>query len=310
MLVIADRQPRPGFSDQDLQALVELAGVLAGKMELRRIAAHALESELSLREAERRFRGIADFADVLIISAGTDGHGAFVNETWLEFTGRSLEEELGDGWAEVIHPDYQRAVVEGYWQAFRERRPFAAEFSMRRHDGMYRWMQGRARPRFLDDGTFAGYIACIWDVTDYHTATMDLRKQARCTAAVAEAAGLFYLVLDSEGRIEQISPICQRTSGRQPQQMQGCLAWESCTAAQQGAAAVRDAVRQAASSGATVRAPTTYASPSRGEVGLLWTITPIQSERGEASTLVATVFEPGGRDRLAANGESGCACSH
>lgn len=166
VLVIADTEPRPGFSRSDLETLAELAGVLAGKMELRMMACQARETELSLQEAERRFRNIADAAPVLIIYSGVDGASSFVNKTWLEFTGRTLADELGDGFAEMFHPDYRETVLREYWDAFQARVPLTQEFPMLRHDGEYRWMLVRGMPRFQDDGTFAGYIGCFVDVTD------------------------------------------------------------------------------------------------------------------------------------------------
>ncbi len=166
VMVIADTQPRPDFSQRDAETLAELAGVLAGKMELRMMVSQARETELSLKEAERRFRNIADAAPVLIIYTGDDGSVLFVNKTWLEFTGRELEDELVEGYIETFHPDYREAALVKYWEAFQARVPHTQEFPMRRHDGEFRWMLARGMPRFHDDGKFAGYIGCLVDVTD------------------------------------------------------------------------------------------------------------------------------------------------
>ena len=167
ILVIADRQPRPDFSDQDLQALATLAEVLAAKMELRMVAAQAVETELALREAEGRFRMMANAASVLIIYGGPDGSCSFVNKTWLEFTGRCFEESLGDDWAEDVHPEDRSAVIETYWNAFQTRQPFTSGWRMRRHDGNYRWMLGRGTPCLREDGTFAGFVGVFVDDEDH-----------------------------------------------------------------------------------------------------------------------------------------------
>jgi len=169
LLVIADVAPRPEFSPRDLETLAELAGVLAGKMELRWMAFEARDSESTLGEAENRFLNIANCAPVMIIFSGTDGGSSFVNNTWLEFTGRSLDEELGDGYAESFHPDHRERVMREYWTAFEARRPVTIELPMRRHDGEYRWMQARGVPRLLDNGQCAGYIGCFMDLTDART---------------------------------------------------------------------------------------------------------------------------------------------
>jgi PAS domain S-box-containing protein len=178
LLAIADVKPRPEFSRQDHELLSEVAGVLAEKMELRLMACQARQAESCLREAENRFRNIADSVPVMLIYSGVDGGSSFVNKAWLEFTGRSFAEELGDGYAETFHPDYRERTMETYWDAFQERRSLTIEFPMRRHDGDYRWMEARGVPRFHDDGTFAGYIGCLIDLTDQRSAVPEARKDA------------------------------------------------------------------------------------------------------------------------------------
>ncbi len=291
LLVIADVKPRPDFSPQDADTLAELAAVLAGKMELRTMACEARETGFSLKEAESRFRNIANSAPVLIIYSGADGGPCFVNKTWLDFTGRSLEEELPDGFAESFHPDYRESAMEQYWDAFQARRPLTQEFPMLRHDGEYRWMLARGMPRVQSDGTYAGYIGCLIDVTEQRSALLDLQKQKQCTVAIAEASGAMYLILDPEGRIEQVSPVCQRLSERDPLQMYGRFIWEVCHAAAPEPAVMRDAIRQAASGRAAVRVP-------RGNV--LWTLMPILAEHGELRALVASATELGAAPKLRA----------
>jgi len=294
-LVIADRLPRPDFSGRDANTLGELASVLAGKMELRMIASLALESELSLREMERRFRGIANSAPVLLFYSRADGGCLFVNKTWLDFSGRKLEEELETGWADLIHPSHREKVVDEYWRALQERRPFRTEAPFRRHDGEYRWLVAQGAPRFREDASFAGYVACLWDITPYHNCAATVSKQAQLTAAVAAAARVFYLVLDLEGRIEEVSPLGHFVSQPSPQQMVGGLVWEACDAAIPGAPAVRDAFMQAVARRTAVQAQTTYTHPSGGTAELTWTLTPMESEKGELSGVIATVFETSGR---------------
>jgi PAS domain S-box-containing protein len=167
VLVIADRVPRPEFSATDLRDLADLAGILAAKMELRMIASLALEAELSLRENEQTIHGIAGYAPVPLIYCRADGACVFVNQAWLDFSGRRLEQELASGWISLIHAEYRRAVVEECWRAFEAQLPFTAEAPLRRHDGKYRWMLSKGAPRFRGDGSFAGHVACLIDVADY-----------------------------------------------------------------------------------------------------------------------------------------------
>lgn len=291
MLVIADVRERLDFSPADYENLVELAGMLAGKMELRMMASQARESELAAIEAENRFRNIADSAPVMIIHSGTDGATSFVNRTWLDFTGRTLEEELSEGPGGSFHPDYRDSALRQYWDAFRERRPITQEFPMRRHDGVYRWMRTHGAPRFRGDGAYAGYVGCFVDVTDQRSAVLALRKQTLIMAALGDAAGAFFLILDPDGRIEQMSPMCQRASGRDPAAMCGRFLWKVCDAAMPAGAAIRDAVRRAVSTRGKVQTTTSCPLPGgKGPAELHWTFTPVVSEQNEVLGVVAATF--------------------
>ena len=101
---------------------------------------------------------------------------AFFNQTWLDFTGRTLEEEWGVGWAEGIHfEDFQRCI-DTYMAAFAERRTFEMEYRLRRADGQYRWVLDRGTPRWERDGRFAGYIGSCADITDRKDLELDLMR--------------------------------------------------------------------------------------------------------------------------------------
>jgi len=124
------------------------------------------KAEQSLREGEERFRLVANTAPVLIWMSGTDKLCTYFNQPWLEFTGRSLEAELGNGWAEGVHSEDFKACLDTYTQAFDRRERFVMEYRLRRHDGEYRWVLDIGVPRFNPDGSFAGYIGSCLDVTD------------------------------------------------------------------------------------------------------------------------------------------------
>ena len=138
--------------------------VLAALAEEHEQAAHVV------RESEERFRLVANTAPVMIWMAGTDRRCTYVNQPWLDFTGRPLEAEVGNGWAEGVHKKDLKYCLETYSQAFDQRQSFAMEYRLRRNDGEYRWILDSGVPRFDTDGTFAGYIGSCLDITD--------RKQA------------------------------------------------------------------------------------------------------------------------------------
>ena len=132
--------------------------------------------QLALRESEERFRNMADHAPVMIWISGADKGCTYVNKQWLDFTGRGLEEQLGDGWTRAIHPaDYNHAL-ETYSSHFDERTPFEAEYRLLRNDGVYRWIYDSGAARFSQEGVFLGYIGTCLDITERKESEVKLHK--------------------------------------------------------------------------------------------------------------------------------------
>jgi PAS domain S-box-containing protein len=131
----------------------------------------------ALRESEARFRTMANTAPVMIWMSGTDKLCTFFNKGWLNFTGRTLEQELGNGWAAGVHPDDFDNCVEMHVNAFDARQEFTMEYRLRRFDGEYCWVLGHGVPRFESDGTFLGYIGTAIDITERKRAESELRRQ-------------------------------------------------------------------------------------------------------------------------------------
>ncbi len=119
-----------------------------------------------VRESEGRFRLVANTAPVMIWMAGTDRLCTYVNQPWLEFTGRPLEAELGNGWVEGVHKEDLNRCLQTYSEAFGQRQSFEMEYRVRRNDGEYRWILDIGVPRFNSGGNFAGYIGSCLDITD------------------------------------------------------------------------------------------------------------------------------------------------
>jgi PAS domain S-box-containing protein len=128
-----------------------------------------------LSESEARFRSMADGAPVLIWMSGADKLCTFLNRGWLDFTGRSMKEELGEGWSAGVHPDDRETRLRTYADAFDGRRAFTVEYRLRRHDGEYRWILDRGVPRLGPDGVFQGYVGVVDDVTELRRATAEIR---------------------------------------------------------------------------------------------------------------------------------------
>ena len=119
-----------------------------------------------LQESENRFRIMADTSPVLIWMADTSKACTYFNKVWLNFTGRTLEQEKGYGWREGIHSDDYVSCIEQYIAAFDQHLPFTTEYRMLRFDGVYRWILDNGSPRFAPDGTFLGYIGSCVDITE------------------------------------------------------------------------------------------------------------------------------------------------
>jgi PAS domain S-box-containing protein len=118
---------------------------------------------------DQQFRELADFAPVMIWRSGTDMLCDWFNKPWLEHTGRTMEEEVGDGWTELVHPDDYDHCLGIYVEAFNERRRFTMEYRLLRHDGQYRWLLDNGAP-FHRGGEFAGYFGSCIDITSHRLA--------------------------------------------------------------------------------------------------------------------------------------------
>ncbi|MFA9216005.1 MAG: PAS domain S-box protein [Sphingomonadaceae bacterium] len=138
-----------------------------------------VRAEASLKESEQRFRLVADAAPVLIWVSGTDQLSCWFNQPWLAFTGRSMTQEVDNGWADGIHPDDADHCFQVYRAAFTARHPFSREYRLRRHDGTFRWLIDNGAPRFRSSGEFDGYIGSCIDVTEYKIAEASLQEAAR-----------------------------------------------------------------------------------------------------------------------------------
>lgn len=129
------------------------------------------------------FRQFADVVPLMMWRSDTSGQAVHHNECWLAFTGRSAEDEVGDGWRRGLHPDDFERHAALVAEAFAARKPFSAEFRLRRHDGAYRWLLDTARP-LTQDGKFEGYLGTCFDITDRK------RAEEQTEAALVEKEAL------------------------------------------------------------------------------------------------------------------------
>jgi PAS domain S-box-containing protein len=175
-----------------------------------------------LRESEARFRSMADTAPVLIWMADQGGRRTFFSKTWLDFTGRTLAQELGDGWAAGIHPDDRERYLATYAGAFDARREFTTELRLRRHDGEYRWVLDKGVPRLAPDGMFLGYIGCADDIGERKRAEAEaaqyrerLAHVVRLHAADEMSAALAHEITQPLGAIENYALAARRRAAEE-----------------------------------------------------------------------------------------------
>jgi PAS domain S-box-containing protein len=168
-------------------------------------------------QAEQRFRDLLDLSPVMVWVADSDAMCMFFNRAWLEFRGRVVEQEIGNGWTEGLHPDDRDICLEGYLKAFTARQPFRMQYRMQRASGDYCWVEGSGLPRY-DGDRFIGFIGSIADVSDrrrhYYTPDEEsmrmvfaltererqvlvLIAEGKSTKAAAERLGISYKTADS-----------------------------------------------------------------------------------------------------------------
>ncbi len=151
------------------------SGRVIGASKVARDVTAQKQAERALRESEQRFRVITDASPVMVWMAGTDKLCYYFNKGWLDFVGRTLEQESGNGWAENVHPEDFDRCLQIYISNFDARRPFEMQYRMRHHTGQYRWILDRGVPRYAPDGTFEGYVGGCLDIHDQKEAAEKVR---------------------------------------------------------------------------------------------------------------------------------------
>ena len=158
------------------------------------------QADLALRESEERFRIMADTAPVMIWMAGTDRLCTFFNKGWLDFTGRTPEQESGNGWAEGVHREDLEHCLDVYASAFDARQEFAMEYRLRRCDGEYRWVLDHGVPRFASDGAFLGYIGTCIDISERKERDNLLKRERAFLLQIIEINPNLIFAKDRQGQ--------------------------------------------------------------------------------------------------------------
>jgi PAS domain S-box-containing protein len=166
-LVLSTTAKRRGWPEELVQQL-QILGDIFHEAVMRKRA------EESARESEERFALVADSAPMLVWMSGSDKLYTYFNRGWLNFTGRTLEQELGEGWTASVHPEDLERCLSGHGKAFEARSEFKLEYRLRRRDGHYRWIMDYGVPRYCPDGSFCGYIGSCIDISDLKASQQEM----------------------------------------------------------------------------------------------------------------------------------------
>ena len=132
--------------------------------------------QANMSASEQHFRTLANGGSALIWTSGTDKLCNYFNEPWLKFTGRTLQQEYGNGWAEGVHPEDFDRCLEIYVSNFDQRKPFSMNYRLRHADGSYRWLRDEGTPRYDIHGKFLGYIGFCYDITEQKDASAEVER--------------------------------------------------------------------------------------------------------------------------------------
>ncbi len=176
---------------------------------------------VQMSESEERFRSMANSVPALIWISDQTPQRSFFNKTWLEFTGRSLREELGDGWMENIYPADRQRYLQVYLGGFATRKPFEVEYKLRRHDGEFRWVLARGSPRFTSTGTFAGFSGLCLDITEHKRAEEHVRVSEARYRTLTETIPQLVWNASADGRASFFNKRWYDYTGLTAEQSQG-----------------------------------------------------------------------------------------
>jgi PAS domain S-box-containing protein len=171
-------------------------------------------TEEALRQSDLKFRLMADNAPVMIWVSGPDKLCTWFNKPWLDFTGRTMEQERGEGWAQGVFPEDLDRCLHTYVAAFDARQPFTMDYRLRRHDGDYRWILDNGIPLYGSSGVFQGYIGSCVDITDS-------KQAAERFESVLQAAPVAMILLDRSGRIILVNAQVERLFGYAREELLG-----------------------------------------------------------------------------------------
>ena len=163
-------------------------------------------AQAALQESETRFQTMANCFPLLMWIANEEGKCTFFNKSWLDYTGKKMEEELGYGWTKEVHPQDLTKCIAIHQESFKSRQPFQQEYRLKRWDGKYRWLLDYGTPRYRPDGSFAGYIGSCLDISGRKKIEASLQESERRWRTLLKNVRMLVVALDRQGKVDYVNP--------------------------------------------------------------------------------------------------------
>jgi PAS domain S-box-containing protein len=193
LAALADNNP--------LALLLLTAAVVLGVVTAFKVRTNRFESNLHAVSLET----LANTAPALLWTTDAYNNTVYFNKSWLEFTGRTLEEELGYGWWNAIHDDERDQVFKDFVTYTEQHVPFSLEYRLQRHDGIYRWLRDSGVPRYDEAGNYVGYVGSCIDITDHKTLEQALKESEWFARATVDALSAHIAIIDENGAIVAVN---------------------------------------------------------------------------------------------------------
>jgi PAS domain S-box-containing protein len=172
------------------------------------------------RDDTPHYRSIADDTEIIMWTTEASGYCTYLNPAWYQFTGQAEGDGLGLGWLGATHPEDRPAAEAAFLMANEAQSHFRAEYRLRRHDGVYRWVIDAAAPRFGEDGNYLGYVGAVLDINDRKLAEAAVvASNARFQAAIRAVEGILW-TNDAAGRMRGEQPGWATLTGQSYEQYQ------------------------------------------------------------------------------------------
>ena len=203
-----------GFTDEDAEMAKEFGLLAVIALNYSNSLEENIQYHEKLKESEEKYRSMIEDSPVMIWESGTDAKCIYFNYRWLEFRGRTMDEEVGYGWTEGLHPDDYDDCVNSYLKAFEKREKFEIEYRLKNKDGMYRWIWDIGTPQFQANGDFRGFIGSCIDITEKKQIEQIQKEKEEFYYALFEKNKAVKLLIDPvTGKIEDANTAASKFYG-------------------------------------------------------------------------------------------------